>query len=148
MQPDSHRSRGRPAFQSAIAAKLQGEDAFRRFHAALLRLKHEDGKDHGKRETLTAAAEEAGLDLERFQRDATDRSHLPRIGEDWAEGRDKLGVFGTPTFVFPNGEAAYLKFKLGDVPEGDEAVAFFEEFVALGQGRPNVIEIKRPTRPS
>ncbi|MDP9472752.1 MAG: hypothetical protein M3Q71_19155, partial [Chloroflexota bacterium] len=31
-QPDSHRSRGRVAFQAAIAARNQGDEAFERFH--------------------------------------------------------------------------------------------------------------------
>ncbi len=147
-QADSYRSRGLPAFRAALAAQAQGDDAFRRFHWALIQARHVDGKDLGKPDTLRGAAETAGLDIDRFEADRVDRSLLPRIGEDWAAGRDRLGVFGTPTFVFPNGEAIYLKFKLGAVPQGEEAATFFEEFVRLGQDRPNVLELKRPTPPS
>jgi len=79
-QPDSHRSRGRPAFQAAIAARRQGDAAFDRFHIALLRAKHEEGKDHGRRQTLLDVARSVDLDLERFERDLSDRSGLPLIG--------------------------------------------------------------------
>ncbi len=145
-QPDSHRSRGRTAFQAAIAAREQGEEAFERFHWALLKAKHEDGHDHGKANTLRAAAEEAGLDLERFERDRTDRSLLSKIGEDYAEGHDRLGAFGTPTFIFPNETAAYLKLT-PKTPLADP-MAFFEEFVHIARDQADVLEIKRPTRPA
>ena len=144
-QPDSHRSRGRPAFQAAIAARKQGDEAFRRFHLALLRAKHEQGQDHGKQKTLLAVAEEVGLDREAFERDMSDRSLLPVIGEDYTEARERVGVFGTPTFVFPNGEAIYVKLKPAP-PKGD-AVALFEQLLAIGRDRPFVLEWKRPTKP-
>ena len=144
-QPDNYRSRGRPAFQAALAARNQGEDAFERFHLALLAAKHEDGQDHGRRQTLLAVAESVGLDMGRFQRDLADRSLLPKIGEDYTEGREQHGVFGTPTFVFPTGEAAYLKM-LPAAP-AEEALAVFEDFVRTTRERSYISEIKRPRRP-
>lgn len=145
-QPDSHRSRGRPAFQAAIAARLQGDEAFGRFHFSLMHLKHDEGKDHGRPATLRAAAEAAELDLDRFERDRVDRAHLPLIGRDYETGRERFGVFGTPTFVFPNGNAAYLK--LMPPPPIEDALPFFEEFIRTARDRPYVAEIKRPTAPS
>ena len=145
-QPESHRSRGRTAFHAAIAARRQGEAAFERFHHALLRAKHEEGHDHGKRETLLAVAREADLDAERFERDLNDRSLLGAIGEDYTEGREQFGVFGTPTFVFPNGGAAYLKM-LPAAPS-EEAVPVFEEFVRTVRDRAYITEIKRPKKPA
>ncbi|CAA9560189.1 MAG: hypothetical protein AVDCRST_MAG19-1737 [uncultured Thermomicrobiales bacterium] len=144
-QPDSHRSRGRPAFQAAIAARRQGDAAFERFHFALLRARHEENKDHGRRKVLLEVAEQVGLDRERFERDLDDRSLLPQIGEDYEQGRNVVGAFGTPTFVFPNGEAAYLK--LLPPPPPSETMSVFEQFVSLGRERPYVLELKRPQRP-
>lgn len=144
-QPPEHRSRGRAALQAAIAARNQGDDAFERFHYALLKAKHEDGQDHGRRETLLAAADEVGLDLARFEQDLDDRSLLARIGDDYTHGREEHGVFGTPTFVFPNGEAAYLKMLPPAGP--DEALPIFEEFVRTVRDRPFIAEIKRPKKP-
>jgi predicted DsbA family dithiol-disulfide isomerase len=116
-----------------------------RFHLALLRAKHEQEQDHGRRETLLAVAESVGLDMERFTRDLTDRAFLPKIGADYTEGREAHGVFGTPTFVFPNGGAAYLKLR--PVPPPAETMTLFEEFVRTVRDRPYLTEIKRPRKP-
>ena len=122
-----------------------GRDAFERFHAALLTLKHEEGQDHGKRSTLDEAASRAQLDLMRFAADLEDRGLLAEIEDDYVAGREGLGVFGTPTFVFPNGQSAYLRILPPPPPE--EAVAFWLDFVRDVRDRPYLHEIKRPRRP-
>ena len=139
------RSKSRSALEAALAAKRQGEDAFARFHWALLKAKWEDDQDHGRRSTHLAVAEAAGLDLERFKTDLEDPAFLAEIGADYSEARDIHGVFGTPTVVFPNGGASYLKLT-AKFPAA-EASAFFGEFVATVRDRPDVLEIKRPTPP-
>jgi predicted DsbA family dithiol-disulfide isomerase len=143
--PPDRRSRGRDSFHAAAAARRQGGEAFERFHAALLALKHEEGQDHGKRSTLDEAASRAQLDLTRFAADLEDRSLLKEIENDYVAGREGLGVFGTPTFVFPNGASAYLKILPPPPPE--EAVAFWLDFVRDVRDRPYFREIKRPQRP-
>ncbi len=143
-KPADYKSRGRISFQAASAASAQGADAFSRFHLALLTLKHEDGKDHGKTATLEEAATEAGLDLERFRRDAADQSAWEQIRADYEHGHDEHGVFGTPTIMFENGQGAYLKLNPKQLP--DDPVAFFRDFVDTVRDRPSVIEIKRPSR--
>lgn len=90
-------------------------------------------------------AEAVGLDLAAFERDLGDRSFLPTIGEDYTEGRERYGVFGTPTFVFPNGEAMYVKFMPPPPPE--EALPLFEQFLSAARDRPYILEWKRPTKP-
>lgn len=143
--PSDRRSRGRDSLQAAAAARRQGRDAFERFHAALLTLKHEEDQDHGKRSTLDEAASRAGLDLARFNADLEDRALLQEIRDDYISGREGYGVFGTPTFVFPNGQAAYLQVL--PPPPPDEAVAFWEDFVRDVRDRPYLREIKRPRLP-
>ena len=92
-----------------------------------------------------AAAEAAKLDPERFERDLDDRSLLARIGTDYEEARERHGVFGTPTFVFPNGASAYLKLTPGtEVPD---PLILFGEFVRTVRDRPYLVEIKRPRKP-
>jgi predicted DsbA family dithiol-disulfide isomerase len=144
-QPADYRSRGRAAFHGAIAARQQGDDAFERFHYAMFDLKHAEGKDHGKRETVLEAAEAAGLDLEKFTHDLDDATLLAQMGEDYDYGHGELGVFGVPTFVFPNGESAYIRCL--PAPEGEEAVAVFDEIVHTVRDRPFITEIKRPKKP-
>jgi protein-disulfide isomerase len=143
--PSDRRSRGRDSFHAAAAARRQGEEAFERFHAALLTLKHEEGQDHGKRSTLDEAASRARLDLARFAADLGDRGLLAQIKSDYVAGKEELGVFGTPTFVFANGQSAYLRIL--PPPPTDEAVAFWLDFVRDVRDRPYLQEIKRPRRP-
>lgn len=145
-QPVDYKSRGRGAFQGAIAARNQGEEAFNRFHLALLNARHVEGKEHSNRDTLLEAAKAAGLDIARFERDLDNPDLIAKIGTDFEEGRDQYGVFGTPTFVFPDGSSAYIKMLPAAAPE--EAVAVFEEFVQVVKDRPYISEIKRPKKPT
>lgn len=112
---------------------------------ALLTAKHEHGKDHGRRSTLIEVAKDSGLDVAQFETDLADRSGLPRIGHDYTEGRERFGVFGTPTFVFPNDSALYLKVL--PPPPAEDAVALFEEFTRTALHRPYLSEVKRAQPP-
>jgi predicted DsbA family dithiol-disulfide isomerase len=143
--PAERRSRGRDSLHAAAAARRQGPASFNRFIEALLRLKHEEDQDHGRRATLDEAARRAGLDLPQFARDLEDRSLLRAIADDYAAGRDGCNVFGTPTFVFPNGQAAYLQ--LLPPPPPEDAVALWQDFVRTVRDRPYLREIKRPPWP-
>lgn len=143
-QPDSYESRGLLAFRAQIAARRQGEDAFTRMQYALLAARHEQDRDITRRETMLDLAREIDLDLPAFERDLADRSLMAVIGEDYREGRLQHNVFGTPTFVFPEGTAAYLKV-LPPPPEAT-AVDVFNQFVATVRDRPYIQEIKRATR--
>ena len=140
-QPDEFRSRGLGAFRAAEAARLQGEEAFNRFRMALLRARHVDKRDIADRAVLTETAHEAGLDLERFQRDLADRSLMKKIGEDYERGVQDYGIWGTPTLVFDGGQAAYMKVR--PAPPAEDSVRVFEELRDV-ISRPYVIEIKRP----
>lgn len=145
-QPEGYRSRGLPAFLAASAARDQGNEAAWRFHRALIEAKHGKRKDHGKRDTIVNAAREAGLDMDHFEDASQDRSRLAAIGEDYEAGKRTLNVFGTPTFVFPNGGAAYLKLDRKAIPTGQAALDFYDRFVEIVRDRPFVMEIKRPTQ--
>lgn len=139
--PPEEPVRGRLAFQAAEAARRQ--DAFERLHMPLLEARHRDGRDLGERAVVLEAATEAGLDRERFERDLDDPSTLDALARDHTHGVEAYGVFGTPTFVFPNGAAAYLRMR--PAPEGDEALAAFEELMRVIAEEPYVLEVKRPS---
>ena len=140
-QPAEHRSQGLLAFHAAIAAREQGVAAFERFHHALMDTRHVERRTLTRRATLTQLAERVGLDLARFERDLDDRSLLAAIGEDYAEGRERHGVFGTPTLVFPGGPAIYLKMLPAPPPE--EAAAVLEDLLRVTRERPYIAEFKR-----
>lgn len=145
-QPDEYKGRSILAQRASEAARRQGDEAFRRFHMALLTARHGPGERIPLNETgpLAKVAREAGLDLGRFLEDLKDRGLLTNVARDHSEAVEKYGVFGTPTFVFENSTSAYLK---SFIPPEDDSVAFFEHFVALFGHRSYVGEIKRPQPP-
>jgi protein-disulfide isomerase len=87
------------------------------------------------------AAEIAGLDLAQFRAALTDPACLDRLAADHARAAE-MGIFGTPTFAFPEARPAYLK--LSYLPEPEEALTFWHEFRQIVASRPFVVEIKRP----
>ena len=142
--PASERVRGRLAFKSAEAARRQ--DKFDSYHSALLGARHHDRLDIDDPEVVEQVAEESGLDLERFRRDLDDPAILQALARDHTHAVNKHGVFGTPTFVFPNGASAYIR--LAEAPGGAEALHVYDSLVAVAADEPRILEIKRPTKPS
>lgn len=140
-QPNDGTSSTLRSLQASWAARQQGEDAFARMHAALFRKRHVEGRNLAGQKVLEAAAEEAGLDLERFREDLVSDAVFAEIERDYTQARE-IDVFGTPTIVFDNDEGAYLKLNFQDMPE--DPVEFFHDFVRTVRDRPSVIEIKRP----
>jgi len=145
-QPADYVSRGRMAFHGAIAARRQGDDAFNAFHYALFDAKHQDNKNLGRRQVVLDVAKSAGLDMTRFEADLDDASLLQQIGADYEEGRTTYGVFGTPTLVFPDGSAAYLKMRPAPTP--DRSLEVWNKVRGFIEGEPDIAEIKRPVKPS
>ena len=141
-QPDEYKSRGLWAFRGGEAARLQGGELFERFHIALLRARHGENWDIASFEVLIEVAKKAGLDVDRFRQDLSNRSLLAKIGEDYMRGAKEHGIWGTPTLLFNGRQAAYLKLRPAPPPE--ESVKLFEELFDIIHGRPYVVEVKRP----
>lgn len=145
-QSDLDARRSMVAAIAAGAAQRQGEELFSKFHLALLKARH-GGKgrialnDEG---AMVDLAGEVGLDVEQLRKDMGDPDLQAVIGRDHEEAVGKHGAFGTPTFVFENGNTAYLKTFVP--PEGD-SVEFFEHFLAIMAHSPFVGELKRPQPP-
>lgn len=98
------------AFLAAGAAAKQGEEQSWDFTLALFRAVHEEKKLLDE-DAVMAAARAAKLDLEQFSADRQDDEGLrASLRQDLAEAAG-IGVFGTPTFVLPGGEAAYYRFE-------------------------------------
>jgi predicted DsbA family dithiol-disulfide isomerase len=142
--PAGDRVRGRLAFKAAEAARRQ--DRFEALHAALLNARHRSRLDIDDIHVVEPVAEESGLDLDRFRRDLDDPTILEALARDHTQARTQHGVFGTPTFVFPNGASAYIR--LADAPGGAEALDLFDSLMRMAADEPRVLEIKRPVRPS
>ncbi|GAA0505906.1 DsbA family protein [Deinococcus depolymerans] len=129
------------AFLAAQAAARQGEDAAWNFTLALFRARHEHGQPLNA-DTIQAAAAQAALDPERLAADLSDdaglRAALRRDLQDAAE----IGVFGTPTFVLPTGEAAYYRFE-NLTRDPAQARAWWDLYVTVLRDGAGVATIKR-----
>lgn len=98
------------AFLAAHAAAQQGEEASWAFALALFRAVHENKKPLDEA-AIAAAAQAAGLNLKAFAAARTDEAGLrANLRAELAEAAE-IGVFGTPTFVLPDGSAAYYRFE-------------------------------------
>jgi predicted DsbA family dithiol-disulfide isomerase len=143
-RPNDGRSSTLRSFQAFAAAKRQGPQRFRKFHAALFRKRHVEGRNLAGQQVLEAAATEAGLDLEQFRNDLRADEVFAQSEQDFVEGQQEHGVFGTPTIIFENGLGAYLQMNYTDLP--DDPMTFWNQFVDITANTPEVIEIKRPSK--
>lgn len=139
---DEDKSRGLLAFHAAEAARRQGEDAFYRFHMALLKAKHEQFLNIADRATLLKVGQNTGLEMRRFQEDLADRRLLSRLAEDHTFAAESLKIFGTPTLVFPLNRAIFLK--MSDPPPAEDSLDVFSELYHLVERRQYIEEVKRP----
>ena len=144
-QPEDYPGRGLRAFRAAEAARRQGEAAFESFHIALLRAKHEQSRDISDMDTLIEVAERVDLRMAQFQDDLGDRQLLVKLAEDHTFAVESLGIFGTPTLVFPERQAIFLK--MSSPPPPGESLSVFAELRRLVERRRYIQEIKRPQYP-
>ena len=142
--PASDKVRGRLAFMAAEAARRQ--DRFENFHMPLLEAHHRDRLDLDELEVVERVAVDSGLDFERFRKDLAAPDILGSLARDHRQAVSEHGVFGTPTFVFPDGAAAYVR--LAQAPEAADSGRVFDHLYAIAAGEPSILEIKRPRRPS
>jgi predicted DsbA family dithiol-disulfide isomerase len=135
---------GRLAFQAAEAARRQGR--FESFNMPLLQARHRDGLDLNQPSVVERVAVDSGLDLERFRADIADPTIVDALAYDHQQGVNEHGVFGTPTFVFPDGSAAYVR--LGAPTDSGDPVELFDRLVLIAALEPRIREIKRPRKPA
>ena len=141
-EPD-YVSRGLMPLRGGVAARRMGADAHWRYMMAVLEAKHTDLRDVRSREAILEVAAEAGLDMEQFTAHLDDPDTLAEVASDheWAASQ---GIFGTPTIVFEDGSAAYLK--MYTPPEGEE-LEVFKSLTGMARGRKYFGELKRPQPP-
>lgn len=131
------------ALRAGVAARRQGDARHWRFALDLMERKHVDREDIRSRETIVDIAMSSGLDIAQFKHDLDDETTVKNVGEDHEKGVS-LGVFGTPTFVFENGGAAFLKMY---TPPESDCMDTFQHFVGLAGSRMYFGELKRPQPP-
>ena len=130
--------------KAGLAAMRQGQEPYEKFHLALVKARHEERKELTDIAVILDCAKQTGLDLERLQKDMKDPAIIQSIEESHNEGAKKYGVFGVPTFVFPNGQSAFLKMFY---PDRENSVEVYESLFKLMSSWVNIGEIKRPQPP-
>ena len=85
-----------PALEAAKCARLQGEDAFVRFHMALFKAFFEDSKNISDRKVLISLAKDVALDIERFTTDFDRGSHREEVLAEYQEHKSKYDGWGIP----------------------------------------------------
>ena len=86
------------ASRAAYTAALQGEDAFLDYHHALFANGENRSEEQLSDESLTALAEEVGLDTEAFTADFTSPETEQAVADNAQLGLD-LGAYSTPAFL-------------------------------------------------
>jgi len=142
--PESEVVRGRLAFKAAEAARRQSR--FDDFHMPLLEARHRDRLDIDQFEVVERVAIDCGLDIKRFRKDLADPGILEALARDHRQAVSVHGVFGTPTLVFPDGAAAYVR--LAEAPDPAESNRVFERLLSIAAGEPSILELKRPRKPT
>lgn len=144
-EPEDKQPSGLWGLRAGVAASHQGNEALKRFLPLLLKARHIERKEVNDLALLKRLAGEAALDVERFERDLRDPSSLQEVVASHTKAVAELGVFGTPTFIFPNGAAAFLKMLRPDTAE--EASKAYDSLIAMMQGSKFIGEVKRPQPP-
>jgi len=127
------------------AAQRQGDELFDKFFLALLTERHGGSRAPLNDDSMfIKLAEGCGLNIEQFKSDIKDPKLVEIIANDHTEAVDIHGAFGTPTFVFGNGQSAYLKTF---IPPEEESVDAFKHFLGLFESRSYIGEVKRPQPP-
>lgn len=138
---DGNGCKGLLPFLASQAARQQGEEAHGHFRLALQRAVHRDYRplDIG---TILDVVDASGLSRARFEDDLSNPENRTVLAQEHARAAAK-DLFGTPTVVFPGGQAAY--FRLQELPRSDaEAIDLVRETRALLERYPYLQTVKRP----
>jgi hypothetical protein len=127
-------------FMAAGAAALQGRDAFLRLHDALELAVHEQLLELGDEMTLLGAAQLAGLDADRFQKDWRDPLLIRAVQQSHRLAVEKWNVSGTPTIVFNDKHSIHLEFSR--TPPQAAALETFRAIETLTVSHPYIAQLR------
>ncbi len=96
--------------------------------------------------TQVNSRDDGWTDVERFRHDLADPDILAPLERDHLRATRGHGVFGTPTFLFPDGSVAYVR--LAEAPETADAARVLERLISVAASEPSILEIKRPRKPT
>lgn len=91
-----------PAFEAAACARMQGEEEHLRYDLLVREAFFARALDISRRGVLLALADEARLDMQRFEEDLASGRGMERVRAEYEEGSSLLEPRGTPSFVLPD----------------------------------------------
>ena len=121
-----------PAFEAAWCAFRQGEEEGHDYDLRVRRAFFAEGRNIGRREVLLEIAEEAGLDLRRFERAFRSGEAREAVLEECRLGKESYRVRGTPTLMLPNGTK--LKHPIAFPAIKERRVVAIKELPCCGEG--------------
>lgn len=129
----------------AAAAKwiqTQAPDSLGTYVNAMFNARHVDKEKIGQPPVTAKVLSSVGLDGDAIVAELTSESKWLEAARADHEEANELGIFGVPTFVFPDAPPAFTR--LLEVTEGERAVEIFER-VRVAASDPTIHEIKRPS---
>ena len=143
--PTDEQGRSMYAHKIGKAALRQGQEAFDQFNLQIYISRHSGKRIRlDKYDELLAVSDQCELNKKQLLLDLKDPNLILEIRKDHEEAVEKYGVFGTPTFVFENGQSAFIKTLM---PPEEDAHKAFNDFIALFGDRDYIGEIKSPQLP-
>ena len=130
------------ALELAKATQAGRPEVFAAYHSVVFDAMHGQGRKLTPADVLNVARE-SGLDVDQFEAERRQGKWLAEVAGDHREGIERWGVFGTPTLVFQDEVAAYLKFT-SVPPSPQEAAEVLDALMCLARFHPELVEIKYP----
>ena len=87
------------------------------------------------------AAQQANLDLSRFQSDLNNAQLLKNIHDSHLLGIEKWNIFGTPTLIFENRRSFHLE--LSDIPLEVDALKTFQAVEVVTSKQNYIKQLKK-----
>jgi hypothetical protein len=134
------------AAEVAIVVRDRHPDAFLRFHAAMFRARHDDGRDIRDTDVLRAVLTETGLDADAVMAEVEDGWPREQYRKEHGAAEDQHKVWGVPTFIADD-QAVFVR--LMSRPNGDAEFSrtTIERAVDLVGGWPDLNEFKHTSIP-
>ena len=122
-----------PAFEALRAATRQlTDEQLHDFDLRVRRAFFAESRNIGRREVMLELAQEAGLDMARFERDFADPAVREEVLAEGRLGYDNCGVRGTPTLMLEDGTR--LEHAFATAHFEDERIASVKPLPCHGEG--------------
>lgn len=121
-----------PAFEAAWCAFRQGEEEGHDYDLRVRRAFFAEGRNIGRREVLLEIAEEAGMDLRRFERAFQSGEAREAVLEEGRLGKECYRVRGTPALMLSDGTRLHAPIAFPTIKE--RRVVAIKELPCCGEG--------------